>query len=46
MRLSPQAARERLAAFGYRDPDGAMRQIEALTEGLSRRAPSYANYYQ
>ena len=38
MRLSPQAARERLAAFGYRDPDGAMRQIEALTEGLSRRA--------
>lgn len=36
--LSPQAARERLAAIGYRDPAGAMRHIEALTEGISRRA--------
>ncbi|TQK75862.1 glutamate-ammonia-ligase adenylyltransferase [Rarobacter incanus] len=36
--LSPQAARERLGAIGYRDPAGAMRHIDALTEGLSRRA--------
>ncbi|MFK5689836.1 bifunctional [glutamine synthetase] adenylyltransferase/[glutamine synthetase]-adenylyl-L-tyrosine phosphorylase [Ornithinimicrobium sp. LYQ92] len=37
-RLSPEAARARLAALGYRDPAGAMRHLEALTEGLSRRA--------
>ena len=37
-RLSPTAARERLAALGFRDPAGAMRHLEALTEGLSRRA--------
>jgi glutamate-ammonia-ligase adenylyltransferase len=37
-RLSPSAARERLAALGFRDPAGAMRHLEALTEGLSRRA--------
>ena len=36
--LSPQAARERLAAVGYADPDGALRHIQALTEGVSRRA--------
>ncbi|GAA2246833.1 bifunctional [glutamine synthetase] adenylyltransferase/[glutamine synthetase]-adenylyl-L-tyrosine phosphorylase [Rarobacter faecitabidus] len=36
--LSPEAARERLGAIGYRDPKGAMRHIEALTEGISRRA--------
>ncbi len=37
-RLSPEAARARLAALGFRDPGGAMRHIGALTEGLSRRA--------
>ncbi len=36
--LAPDAARARLAAIGYRDPDGALRHIAALTEGLSRRA--------
>lgn len=36
--LSPEAARARLAALGYRDPAGAMRHLEALTEGVSRRA--------
>ena len=38
MALSPQAARERLKAVGYLDPDGALRHIHALTEGVSRRA--------
>ena len=38
MTLSPQAARERLKAVGYLDPDGALRHIHALTEGVSRRA--------
>ena len=37
-RLSPQAARDRLSALGFRDPAGALRHIEALTEGVSRRA--------
>ncbi|WP_281965962.1 bifunctional [glutamine synthetase] adenylyltransferase/[glutamine synthetase]-adenylyl-L-tyrosine phosphorylase [Serinicoccus marinus] len=37
-RLSPEAARERLAALGFRDPAGAMRHLEALTDGVSRRA--------
>jgi glutamate-ammonia-ligase adenylyltransferase len=37
-RLAPEAARERLAALGYRDPAGAMRHLEALTAGVSRRA--------
>ncbi|NUP73327.1 MAG: bifunctional [glutamine synthetase] adenylyltransferase/[glutamine synthetase]-adenylyl-L-tyrosine phosphorylase, partial [Sinomonas sp.] len=37
-KLSPEAAQGRLAAFGYRDPQGAMRHIEALTAGVSRRA--------
>ena len=38
MRLSPEAARARLASVGYLDPDGALRHIQALTEGVSRRA--------
>jgi glutamate-ammonia-ligase adenylyltransferase len=38
VRLSPDAARARLAALGYRDPAGAMRHLAALTEGVSRRA--------
>ncbi len=38
VRLTPEAARERLSALGFRDPRGALRHLEALTEGLSRRA--------
>ena len=38
LRLSPDAARERLALLGFADPKGAMRHLEALTAGLSRRA--------
>ncbi len=38
LRLSPEAARTRLSALGYRDPAGAMRHLESLTEGVSRRA--------
>jgi len=38
VRLTPQAARARLAALGYRDPAGALRHISALTTGVSRRA--------
>ncbi|MGJ3192792.1 bifunctional [glutamine synthetase] adenylyltransferase/[glutamine synthetase]-adenylyl-L-tyrosine phosphorylase [Paenarthrobacter nitroguajacolicus] len=37
-KLSPEAAQGRLAALGYLDPQGAMRHIEALTAGVSRRA--------
>ncbi|NLX00432.1 MAG: bifunctional [glutamine synthetase] adenylyltransferase/[glutamine synthetase]-adenylyl-L-tyrosine phosphorylase [Actinomycetales bacterium] len=37
-RLTPSAARERLTALGFRDPAGAFRHLEALTEGSSRRA--------
>ena len=37
-RLAPEAARERLAALGFRDPAGAMRHLEALTAGVTRRA--------
>jgi glutamate-ammonia-ligase adenylyltransferase len=37
-RLTPEAANARLAALGYRDPDGAMRHLAALTAGVSRRA--------
>ncbi|MCK9793282.1 bifunctional [glutamine synthetase] adenylyltransferase/[glutamine synthetase]-adenylyl-L-tyrosine phosphorylase [Isoptericola sp. 4D.3] len=36
--LSPDVARERFAAVGYRDPDGALRHVSALTSGTSRRA--------
>jgi glutamate-ammonia-ligase adenylyltransferase len=36
--LTPEAARARLEALGYRDPAGALRHIEALTSGLRRRA--------
>ncbi|HOB80008.1 MAG TPA: bifunctional [glutamine synthetase] adenylyltransferase/[glutamine synthetase]-adenylyl-L-tyrosine phosphorylase [Ornithinibacter sp.] len=38
VRLTPEAARERLSALGFRDPHGALRHLEALTDGLSRRA--------
>ena len=38
VRLTPEAAMARLEALGYTDPAGALRHIEALTGGLSRRA--------
>ncbi|WP_434619256.1 bifunctional [glutamine synthetase] adenylyltransferase/[glutamine synthetase]-adenylyl-L-tyrosine phosphorylase [Arthrobacter sp. A5] len=38
VRLTSEAAQGRLAALGYRDTSGAMRHIEALTSGVSRRA--------
>jgi [glutamine synthetase] adenylyltransferase / [glutamine synthetase]-adenylyl-L-tyrosine phosphorylase len=37
-RLTPQAARHRLEALGYADPAGALRHIQALTTGVTRRA--------
>jgi [glutamine synthetase] adenylyltransferase / [glutamine synthetase]-adenylyl-L-tyrosine phosphorylase len=37
-RLTPTEARARLAALGYVDPAGALRHIDALTSGVSRRA--------
>lgn len=37
-RLSIEAAEERLHALGYVDPAGAIRHLEALTAGVSRRA--------
>jgi [glutamine synthetase] adenylyltransferase / [glutamine synthetase]-adenylyl-L-tyrosine phosphorylase len=37
-RLTPEAARQRLEALGYLDPAGALRHIESLTRGVSRRA--------
>lgn len=38
IRLSPDAARARLAALGYDDPAAALRHLEALTSGVSRTA--------
>jgi [glutamine synthetase] adenylyltransferase / [glutamine synthetase]-adenylyl-L-tyrosine phosphorylase len=38
VRLSSAAARERLTALGYLDPGAALRHLEALTAGVSRRA--------
>ena len=38
LRLAPDAARERLDALGFADPAGALRNLEAMTAGLSRRA--------
>jgi glutamate-ammonia-ligase adenylyltransferase len=37
-RLTPAAARQRLEALGYADPVAALRHLEALTSGVSRRA--------
>ncbi len=37
-RLSPESAKQRLAALGFDDPPGALRHLEALTGGLSRSA--------
>ena len=38
MRLTSQAAADRLEALGYADPAGALRHIAALTDGVSRKA--------
>lgn len=38
VRLTPEAARQRLTALGYADPASALRHIEALSEGVSRRS--------
>lgn len=38
LRLAPDAAIQRLSALGYTSPEGALRHIEALTAGVSRRA--------
>ncbi|MEU0676881.1 bifunctional [glutamine synthetase] adenylyltransferase/[glutamine synthetase]-adenylyl-L-tyrosine phosphorylase [Streptomyces sp. NPDC006172] len=37
-RLSTAAARERLVALGYADPASALRHLEALASGVSRKA--------
>ncbi len=37
-RLTPEAAKQRMVALGYVDPEGALRHLEALTSGVSRRA--------
>ncbi|WP_340538108.1 bifunctional [glutamine synthetase] adenylyltransferase/[glutamine synthetase]-adenylyl-L-tyrosine phosphorylase [Nocardioides sp. GXZ039] len=38
VRLSSEAAGDRLAALGYADPQAALRNLEALTSGVSRTA--------
>lgn len=38
VRLSSEAARARLAALGYDDPDAALRNLETLTAGVTRTA--------
>ena len=38
LRLTPQSAKARLEVLGFRDPAAALRQLEALTAGVSRRA--------
>jgi glutamate-ammonia-ligase adenylyltransferase len=38
VRLSSAAAEERLAALGYSDPAAALRNLEALTSGVTRTA--------
>jgi glutamate-ammonia-ligase adenylyltransferase len=38
VRLTPAAATQRLEALGYADPAGALRHIEALSSGVSRKA--------
>ncbi|MCF3119484.1 bifunctional [glutamine synthetase] adenylyltransferase/[glutamine synthetase]-adenylyl-L-tyrosine phosphorylase [Streptomyces arenae] len=37
-RLSTEAARERLVALGYADPSAALRHLEALASGVTRKA--------
>ncbi len=36
LRLSPQAARARLRALGFKDPASALRHMESLTQGTTR----------
>ncbi|MDR1825522.1 MAG: bifunctional [glutamine synthetase] adenylyltransferase/[glutamine synthetase]-adenylyl-L-tyrosine phosphorylase [Bifidobacteriaceae bacterium] len=36
--LAPEAARARLTALGYRNPEGALQHIAALTRGSTRQA--------
>ncbi len=38
LRLTPEAAEQRLTALGFVDPAGALAHIRALTSGVSRRA--------
>ncbi|MYU19472.1 bifunctional [glutamine synthetase] adenylyltransferase/[glutamine synthetase]-adenylyl-L-tyrosine phosphorylase, partial [Streptomyces sp. SID8361] len=38
IRLSPEAAGQRLTALGYADPAGALRHLEALASGVTRKA--------
>lgn len=38
LRLAPEAARVRLEVLGFADPAGALRHLEALTTGVTRRA--------
>ncbi|WP_406057819.1 bifunctional [glutamine synthetase] adenylyltransferase/[glutamine synthetase]-adenylyl-L-tyrosine phosphorylase [Streptomyces sp. NBC_01077] len=38
IRLSPKAAGQRLEALGYEDPAAALRHLEALSSGVSRKA--------
>ncbi|URN15879.1 MULTISPECIES: bifunctional [glutamine synthetase] adenylyltransferase/[glutamine synthetase]-adenylyl-L-tyrosine phosphorylase [Streptomyces] len=38
IRLSPAAAGQRLEALGYADPAAALRHLEALSSGVSRKA--------
>jgi [glutamine synthetase] adenylyltransferase / [glutamine synthetase]-adenylyl-L-tyrosine phosphorylase len=38
VRLSSEAAGDRLAALGYADPQAALRNLESLTSGISRTA--------
>ncbi|MFE3031014.1 bifunctional [glutamine synthetase] adenylyltransferase/[glutamine synthetase]-adenylyl-L-tyrosine phosphorylase [Streptomyces canus] len=38
IKLSPGAARERLVALGYADPAAALRHLEALASGITRKA--------
>ncbi|MFJ6558977.1 bifunctional [glutamine synthetase] adenylyltransferase/[glutamine synthetase]-adenylyl-L-tyrosine phosphorylase [Streptomyces sp. NPDC091412] len=37
-RLRPEAARERLVALGYADPAAALRHLEALASGVTRKS--------
>ena len=41
--LGSDEARARLTSIGFRDPDGAMRHLAALTRGTSRRARIHRN---
>ncbi len=38
LRLTPEAAQERLELLGFTDPPGALRHLQALTSGVSRAA--------